>query len=418
MKALKKMVAVAALALPLATFAQDAAKPAEPPKITVTPYGIIQLAATLNDGVFTGQEYPSYVVSEKEGAMTLGARQSRFGFNVNVPTENLLGAAVTGKVEFDFMGGGSSAYTNANMRLRHAFMTATVAAGPGKFAILAGQTDGLFNALHPESTSYLALPLFQQAGNLHRRTGQLRLGYDFASDAFGVKLEAALLNPTTGKSGLSSTPLNDDATHNAGNRSGMGELEARLGFTLKPISGVGGTVGVSYLAGKRTFGTTLGGTTTKVDVNAFGVDVVADVTEYLSLRGEYFNGEGIDDDYAGIASVSVNGDKGVKSDGYWAQAILKPIPALYVLVGMGNETVDNASYADPAPGATPATNIDNRLQNDMFHAGLLVNMNKSWRVGLEFAQTTTKARAATVAAPDATAKLTASQMSLSTQLRF
>lgn len=417
MKALKKMVAVAALALPLATFAQDAAKPAEPPKITVTPYGIIYLGATLNDGVFTGasapnQEYPAFVLSEDEGAMVLSARQSRFGFNVNVPTENIVGAAVTGKVEFDFMGGGSSGYTNANMRLRHAFLTASMAAGPGKLVITAGQTDGLLNALHPESTSYLALPLFQQAGNLHRRTGQIRLGYDFAADAFALKLEAALLNPTYGKSDIGTAAVNDDVTNNAGNRSGMGDLEARLGVTMKPISDIGGTVGVSYHAGKRTYGATVGGTTTDVTTSAIGVDLAADVTQYLSLRGEYFHGEGIDDAYAGIATSSVNGDKGVKSDGYWAQAIIKPIPALYVLAGLGNETIDDGSLPAAAAGSTQ------RLQNDMFHGGLLVNMNKSWRVGLEYVQTKTKSRAGTVADPNATAELTASQISLSTQLRF
>jgi hypothetical protein len=397
MKALKKLVAVAALALPLASFAQEAAKPAEPPKVSITPYGIIYLGLTKNSGTFAAADYPAYALSEEEGAMTLSARQSRFGVNVNVPTENLIGAAVTGKIEFDFMAPGS--FTSAPMRLRHAYMAAAIAAGPGKLVITAGQTDGLLNALHPESTSYLALPLFQQAGNLHRRTGQLRLGYDMAGESFGLKIEAGLFNPTNGP-----VPATDQA-YSPGSRSGMADIEARAGFTLKPISGIGGTVGVSYLTGTRTYGATLG-TTTDIDASAFGVDFMADFTQYLSVRGEYFSGKGIDDAYAGIATVSVTATDPVESSGYWAQAIIKPIPELSLLAGLGSETVDEATY--PA-GA------NQKMQNDMIHGGLLINMNKSWRVGVEYVGTTSKVRASETAAG---VDLKASQLSLSTQLRF
>lgn len=404
MKALKKLVAVAALSLPLATLAQEAAKPAEPPKISVTPYGIVYMGLTKNSGTFATAEYPAYAGSKEEGAMTISARQSRLGLNANVPLDNIIGAAVTGKLEFDFMGAGSSAFTNANMRLRHAFMAAAIAAGPGKLVITAGQTDGLLNALHPESTSYLALPLFQQAGNIHRRTGQIRLGYDFNADAFGVKVEAALLNPTDNTNLTPPNATTADAGNNQGNRSGMGNIEARLGLTMKPVSGVGGTLGASIHSGKRT----TGALATPVDTttSAFGVDVMADLTQYASVRGEYFSGKGIDDAYAGIASASLFGTKAVESNGYWAQLILKPITEVNVLLGMGNEKVDNAT-TDPAAAA--------RLKNEMVHGGLLINMNKAWRVGVEYAATKTTSRAANVTTET---DVKANQLSLSTQLRF
>lgn len=408
MKALKKMVAVAALALPLATFAQDAAKPAEPPKITVTPYGIVSLAEYKNDGVFAAQDYPAYVASEHEGALVMSAKQSRFGVNVAVPQELGGGLPVSGKIEFDFMGGGSSTYTNANMRLRHAFLSTDIPLGPGKVMVLFGQTDGLFNALHPESTSYLANPLFQQAGNLHRRTGQIRLGYGFAADAFALKLEVAALNATENTNA-------GDLTYNTGNRSGTADFEGRLGFTLKPISGFGGTVGASFHTHKRAYDGVNYATDPedieKVTASAFGIDADLALSEYLALRGEYFNGKGIDDAYAGIASVSVGGAAGarkaVESDGYWAQAIIKPIPLVYVLLGMGQEKVDDATY--------PTAATAQRLQNKMVHGGLLFNVSKAWRLGLEYVQTKTEARANSTAAG---VELKASQLSLSTQLRF
>jgi hypothetical protein len=414
MKALKKLVAVLALSLPLATFAQEAAKPAEPPKadppkISVTPYGIVSLAEYKNDGVFVAQDYAAFVSSENEGAFVMSAKQSRFGLNVGVPAE-LAGLAVSGKIEADFMGGGSSSYTNANVRLRHAFLNADIPLGPGKLSLLFGQTDGLLNALHPESTSYLANPLFQQAGNLHRRTGQIRVGYAFAGDSFGLKLEAAVLNPTEG------VAAGADTTYNTGNRSGMGDFEGRLGFTLKPISGFGGTVGVAYHTHKRAYDDVGFSATNpvveQVTASAFGVDASLDLSQYLAVRGEYFNGEGMDDAYAGIATVAVFGAAGsreaVKSDGYWAQAIIKPFPLLYVLAGLGQEKV-----TDYASTATTAQ----RVENKMIHGGLLFNVGKAWRLGLEYLQTTSTTRAdGTLAA--AQTELKGSQLSISTQLRF
>jgi hypothetical protein len=179
---------------------------------------------------------------------------------------------------------------------------------------------------------------------------------------------------------------------------------------MKPVSGIGGTLGASIHSGKRT----TGAFATPVDTttSAFGVDVMADLTQYASVRGEYFSGKGIDDAYAGIASASLNGTETVDSSGYWAQLILKPIPEAYELLGLGQEKIDDATLPAAAAGSTQ------RLQNDMMHGGLLINMNKAWRVGVEYAATKTKARAGTVADPAATAEVKANQISLSTQLRF
>jgi hypothetical protein len=412
-----------ALSLPLSAAAQaaPAAPPAEAPKpaaITVTPYGIVSLAIYKDSGVFTNQDYPNYALSTKEGALVLSAKQSRFGFNAVVPGDNLFGATLTGKIEADFMGGSSgtgvtTSYTSAVVRLRHASISASVAAGPGKLLILAGQSDGLLNSLHPESTSYLANPLFQQAGNIHRRSPQLRLGYDFGAADFGVKLEAAVIDPTYGTS--DGTIATADVANNAGNRSGAPDIEARLGFTLKPISGIGGTVGASILSGKRTYGATVGGTKQDVSTSAFGVDVNVAVTQFLDLRGEYFSGKGLDDAYAGIATAVTGATpnrKAAESSGYWAQAIIKPLPELWVLAGLGQETVDAASYTPAVLAST------DKLANKQIHAGLLVNVSKAWRAGLEFVQTNSKARAPVAADLTAVSRTKASQISLSTQLRF
>jgi hypothetical protein len=59
-----------------------------------------------------------------------------------------------------------------------------------------------------------------------------------------------------------------------------------------------------------------------------------------------------------------------------------------------------------------------KLANKQLHAGLLVNVSKAWRAGLEFVQTNSKARAPVAADLTAVTRIEASQISLSTQLRF
>jgi hypothetical protein len=219
-------------------------------------------------------------------------------------------------------------------------------------------------------------------------------------------VEAALLNPTYGTS--DGTIATADVANNAGNRSGMGDIEARAGFTLKPIAGVGGTIGVSYLTGTRTYGATVGGTTTDIDASAFGVDAVTpDPVRRIAASTSAAR--------AWTAPTPASPPphqrtKGVKSSATGLshhQALPGPLRA-----GRPGPGDDDGSL--PAATATSTQ----RLENAMVHAGLLINMNKAWRVGLEWEQTTTKARAGTAANVNATSELSGSQLSLSTQLRF
>ena len=106
MKALKKLVAVIALSLPLATLAQEAAKPAEPAKPTITPYGFVLLNSFFNANTFSANDYPGQAAQvQNGGAFLMSARQSRFGVKMAMNDENWTGAALTGVIEFDFKGG-------------------------------------------------------------------------------------------------------------------------------------------------------------------------------------------------------------------------------------------------------------------------------------------------------------------------
>jgi hypothetical protein len=411
MKALQKLVAVIALSLPLATLAQEAAKPAEPPKPTVTPYGFVLLNAFFNANTFNCNDYPCGAARvQNGGTFLMSARQSRFGVKLAMNDDNWTGAALTGVIEFDFKGGhvpttapaGGGALTGPNsnswnaglMRLRLASATATWKTGFGNVAILAGQDYGLVNPLFATSVAYAADPIFWQAGNLWRRTPQIRASWSNQFDAVGVLVQAAMLSTadTVGTSPVTG----------AGVTSRMPDLEARAALSLKLDGGINGTVGGGYHTNTKRFNR---GAATEQDVTAsvFGVDLDVNVP-FLNLRGEYYSGEGTDDMYNAIGPGNAGAAGSVyapKTSGYWAQAVIKIIPEIWIPVGMGHA---EAKAADVAANA--------RFENDQIHGGVIFNAGKYWQFSVEACQTTTKYNDA------AQTKQDALQTSLNSKLSF
>lgn len=379
MKALRTLlVAVFALSLSHATLAQEAAKPAEPPKPTVTPYGFVLLNSFFNANTFAANDYPaSAALAQNGGSFLMSARQSRFGVKLAMNDDNWTGAALTGIIEFDFKGGhlpnaNSTSWNAGLMRLRLASATASWKTSYGTWAILAGQDYGLVNPLFATSVAYVADPIFWQAGNLWRRTPQIRVTYGNQMGVLGVQVQAAMLSPSDATGTV--------VASGAGIVSRMPDLEARLALSAKLDGGINGTVGVGYHTNVKRFDV---GTATEedVDVSVVGVDLDLNLP-YVNVRGEYYNGEGIDDVYFGIAP-GVVGAAGArtapKSSGYWAQAVLKPIPAVWVSLGMGHAEYDQADAAANA-----------RYENDQLAGGIILNAGKYWQVSLEVVQATTK----------------------------
>lgn len=416
----KLSLAAMCIALPALATAQAAAPAAAPaapaaPSVEVKPYGILSFAIFNNTGLFTtniggtaAQDYPGFAsAAEDEKSYLASARQTRFGWNFKATGDNLTGATIGGKLEFDFMGPGATSWDSAPVRLRYGYMDSTWDVGPGKLSLLVGQTDGLVNPIHPESVAYLANPLFGKAGNLFWRSPQLRVGFDVkASDMASVKVEVAALNPADGVS----------VTNSAGNRSAMAALEARLSANVKPVQDVNIAIGVGYHTNQRAYnGVGYNAVTNvvldKVTESVLGVDAVIDATKYLQLRGEFFTGSGFDDTYAGIGNVMVTGAAGarktVDASGFWAQGVIKPIPELWVLAGYGQEKED--------PALTQIA-LGDRESNSMLSFGVVGHLSKQWRVGLEYTQTTSKTY--TAAGATGTTKYDGSQLALSSQFRF
>jgi hypothetical protein len=455
MKALKKLlVAALVVALPLASLAQttpaEPAKPAEAapapaapaaapaPKpaddsIKVTPYGFVLLNFFWDMGTFTTKDYPGQVAALDVGDAFLGsARQSRFGVRLAGKDNVLTGADLAGTIEFDFKAGhvptsatctddgdattppvcaigsgntASTAWYNGLMRLRIASASATWKSGGNSFAILFGQDYGLVNPLFAESLAWVADPLFWQAGNLWRRAPQIRATYAGKFGDMGLTLQAAALSPADATTGAPHA-----VDFGAGNANGVPDLEARAAFNAK-FGDIGGTVGVGYHMSSRKYLNATGAETDSIDVNVLGVDADLNITKFLQVKGEYYTGSGADDVYAG-PSPSIVGAAGardtVDTDGFWVQAILKPVPFLNVHVGYGEGSGDDAVI-------TAATA---REKNTQFAGGVIVNAGKAWRFGAEYIQVNTTYGNDGTGTPAVDAQFDASQFAISSQLRF
>ena len=415
MKALRTIaVAAIALSLPLAASAQDAK-----PTATITPYAMLHFGTYWTGGTMAAQDYPGQAVLTgpaatkpvSNGAFIESARASRVGIRGTVDDNNWTGASLAGFVEFDFNGGqfpgtqtatctsasppvctlnspaastASTSWYNGLMRLRFASVTATWKTPVGNLSVLAGQDWSVFNGMHPESLAYYATPLFHNAGNAWRRGPQVRAAYAGNFDMLSINLAVDAITP------VSTAPVDDGS----GNQARRPDLEGRLGVVVKPMPDVSVGAAVSYSNGARRFNF-LNKTQKDVDVNALGAEFDINATQYLQLKGEYYAGKGMDDAFAGIASAGVGGIPAatattttsanyvaIRGVGYWGQAILKPIPQVWLVGGMGQEQVNKDDLVALAAAAST------RSKNQMVTGGVLFNAGKNWRFGLEYTQDT------------------------------
>ena len=376
MKALQKLLAASlALSLPMAGLAQ-AAPPAAEDTVKVTPYGFILANAYMTGNSLAANDYPGQATTAaRGGAVLYSARQSRLGFRL-ATKDSWSGADINGVVEFDFNAGhlstASTAWYNGIMRLRLANMTASWKTGAGSVSVLAGQDYGLVNTLFAESLAWVASPLFWQAGNVWRRAPQFRLSWSDSFGDYGLNAAVAALSPATADGA--------SVDFGTGNQSRTPNIEARLGATAKFAPDVTAALGLGYHAGKRRLAY---GTANQQDLSdsLFGVDLDLGLTKYAQVKGEYYNGKGADDTYSSIGAAftgAAPNAEAIKTSGMWAQAILKPMPWLWVTAGYGQAKADEAQSAAGA-----------RTDNKQAAGGVLVNAGKFWRFGVEYCQVTT-----------------------------
>jgi hypothetical protein len=454
MKIAKKLLASAlALTLPCAAFAQAPAEPAaapasaaepapvapapppakkkEAPKPILTPYGFVMVNGYFDGGGLGGNDNLNQAArGARGGALLFSARNSRLGLKLALRDDNWTGAEIGGLFEFDFKAGfvpsitvttGTPAVTvltsaarsngwyNGLMRLRQASLTANWKGDWGKFQLEAGQDYGLVNVVNAETLAWLADPIFTQAGNVWRRSPQFRVTYglDFAS-MVNLTVAAAILSPAD-----SGSPVDNGL----GNQSRRPDIEARAQIEVKVDKDLGGKVGFGYHTNWKRFN--YGKDTQKdVNVNLWGLDAIINLTEYLELRGEYYNSSGAEDSYqglfSGLSGVNTNvvapdtapAYTTLDSHGFWAQAIIKPIPEISLVGGYGQAEVANRDDLFPFLVSTTAT----RTKNLQMGFGVIFNAGKYWRFAAEYGRVTSTYLD--------TNEYTAQQTAVSTQLKF
>jgi len=414
MRRFSLLLAAALLVTPAPGQAQD--KPAGP---TFEPYGFALLHAFFADGIFVNKDNAYQV--QREGALLatdstgfyqFSVRGSRLGFRVgNLPT-GYLDAVGSLVLEYDVQGGYFAGQTGTvtnttrswlspGMRLRLANGKLDWKTSYGNWQLLFGQDFGLLGPVFANSVTYGTDPIFVRAGKIYIRSPQARVTYANTFDMVTVNVAAAAL-----------AAIEADAEaidYGPGNKSRMPSLEGRAMVTVKPDKDIFGTVNLAYHMHTRRYPTA----TTKRDMDAsilsFGLD--ATLTQYAQVKGEYYMNDGADDTYLGILAGLVKPTaadpttyRNIKSNGYWAQLTLKPIPELWIAGGYGTEEATSSSKALLAANTW--------FKNTQTHVALISNASKNLAIGLEYVMVESTYTGAT----DQKAK--ANQLSLSTRFSF
>jgi hypothetical protein len=349
---------------------------------TLQLYGFLRLDAQYDDSRFNDPQIPGYVQSEDPAApasvgaennddeFALHPRLSRLGLNLKGPAIDGLGAPdLTGNFEIDFYNSGlNDSDSRSAIRMRRAFLNLDW----GDWSMLAGQEWDLISPLYPAVNHDL---MMWGAGNLGDRRPQLRAQYDHAmgpgslSFIGGIGLSGAVDSPTV-EGGL-----------RAGENSGAPMLAARLGYSGKTKSEGAWQLGLSAHASSEDFDPDGAGALTEQDFDSSSISIDLKVPLYenrLSLLGEAFTGENMDDVRGGIfQGVNTTGGE-IDSEGGWVELAFQATPDLSLHAGY---TLDDPDDSD--------LDVNGRSENEVYYAAA----RRKWGVfhtGLEYLNWTTE----------------------------
>ena len=328
-------------------------------------YGYVKADASYDTSRTTTGNYIVYVDSEatnrNDNEFNLTANQTRFGVKINGPGESKV--KTSGLVEFDFYGGGAE--NKPQPVMRHAYLR--MEWPEAKFDILAGQTSDTMSPLVPETLNYTVL---WDAGNIGYRRPQIRLtkGFGLRNDT-SLKLEGAVAR-TIGRT--SPAPL----TSESGEDAGFPTLQGRVSTTFPFVGKKTATVGFSGHWGREEYDTAVDGTHQDFDSWSINLDVSAPVNDWLTVKGELFNGENLGTYFGGIGQgVNTTAMNEIGSKGGWVAATLGPWGKSRFNVGYGIDDVDSSDV----------TNGSRALNRCMF-GNVIYSVNKNTEVGLELSQ--------------------------------
>ncbi len=346
----RSLIAVAALALLLSACSAAATSP--------TFSGYIKLDTSLdsaktNDGDYAYIVLP-YAEGDEDNEFNMTAKQTRLGMKFQAPDADV---DVSGRIEFDFYGGGAE--NKPNPMLRHAFLTMDF----GGFDVLAGQTSDVISPLNPTTLNYIVL---WKSGNIGYRRPQIRVTKSMNVGESADVTAAVSANRSMGR--------NED-----GEDTGQPSFQGRLAFGTKLMGDKTATVGVSGAFGKET---DVSGT--EFDQTALCFDLMLPLGDMVTVKGEYFTGKNLAIYLGGVGqgiAEESNSDKTrdldadeIESSGWWGQLTVRPNESVSLNVGAGSDDPELPDYA-----------TSNMIEkNTTYYGNIIWNVTPAAYIGAEY----------------------------------
>ena len=342
---------------------------------TLQLYGFLRADVQYNDSRMNDPQIPGFVQSEDPDApASIGAdendsefaihpRLTRLGLNLKGPGIDGVGdPELTGNVEIDFYNIGlNDNDSRTAIRMRRAFLNLDW----GDWSMLAGQEWDIFSPLYPAVNHDL---LMWGAGNLGDRRPMMRGQYDHAlgggnfTATAGICLSGAVDSPTV-EGGL-----------RAGENSGEPMLAARVGWAGKLESGGAYQIGVGAHRSSEDFDPDGGGPLEEDDFDSHSLSADLKVPLYrdrVSVMGEWFTGENLDDVRGGIfQGVNSTGDE-IESHGGWAELVFQASQVVSLHAGYALDDPEDDDLDATFPRAKNSIPyVAARMKWGVLHAGI------------------------------------------------
>ncbi|MCJ7693001.1 MAG: DcaP family trimeric outer membrane transporter [Sedimentisphaerales bacterium] len=323
-------------------------------------YGYIKADTSYDTSRVNPGNYIVWVDSEatndNDNEFNMTANQTRLGLKIKGPMDE--GIETSGLIEVDFYGGGDE--NKAHLRMRHAYLK--IDWPEERFNIIAGQTWDVVSPLYPSTLNFTIL---WDGGNIGYRHPQIRLTKSFAlNDDVDLKLEGAL-SRTIGDDELVTT-----AGAKSGEDSGFPTLQGRTSLKFPLLSYKPTEVGFSGHYGEEEYGSR------DLDTWSLNLDLTQPVNKWLTIKGEMFKGENLDNYLGGIGqgvrNATTTADNEIGSKGGWVAATLGPWEKWRFNIGAG---IDDVDADDVNAGA--------RTLNRSVFGNVIYSLNKNTEIGLE-----------------------------------
>lgn len=326
-------------------------------------YGFLKMDAAWDQGLVNSGNFARWVVSpdvfDGHAHFNMTARQTRLGFLVKTQAG---GAALTGRWESDFYGGGAE---NKNaLQVRHAYVEAV---WPSGWSVLAGQASDIISPLNPGTLNYTVA---WWVGNIGYRRPQLRVTKRVSlGEGKEVRVEAAATR-TIGDEFVTAEPGDTGAD------SELPTVQGLVGLTL-PVGGRPMGIGAYAHHGVENLHRELGGEPVKLTSTGVGGYLTLPLGSVVALNGEAWSGWNLDDYFGGIGQgirITNQTATNVNSQGGWAELSLKS-GQVAVRAGGG---VDDPDDTDLAAGG--------RARNTAFWGTLVRDAGGGLSYGLELSR--------------------------------